>query len=360
MLTILDRYIIRKFLGTFFYSIVLLGIIIPVIFDLTEKVDDIVEKNIPLKELVFSYYLNFIPYFANLFTPLFLFISVVFFTSKMANRTEIVAILSSGISFRRFLRPYLFSSILIAMLSLVLNNFIIPGANENRLKFEYKFIRNNWTRNFNNLHREIEPNTFVYLESYISLSTTGYKFTLEKLNDHAMEYKLSADYIKWDSTKGKWKLENYVLRSFKKNKETIKRGTSIDTSFSFGPKELSYADDDVQMMNYKELKSFIAQEIKKGSEYTDYYIFEMHRRMANSLAVIVLAMIAVPMASRKVRGGIGMHIGIGIAIAFTYVLAMQVSTVFATIGGFNPAFSAWIPNIIYSVVALLLILKAPK
>lgn len=359
MFTILDKYIIKKFLGTFFYAIILLGVIIPVIFDLTEKVDDIVEKSIPIKILVFSYYLNFIPYFANLFTPLFLFISVVFFTSRLANRMEIVAMLSSGISFKRLLRPYILSSVLIALMSLLLNNFIIPKANENRLKFEYKYIRNNWTRNFSNLHREISPGTFVYMESYISLSTTGYKFTIEKINRKKMEYKISADYIKWDSLKGKWRLENFVLRSFKGNKEYLTYKAILDTTFSFGPQDLSYADDDVQMMNFFELKDFIKREIRKGSEYVDYYIYEMHRRMANSVATIILVLIAVPISSRKVRGGIGMHIGIGIAIAFSYVLLMQVSTVFATIGGLNPALSAWIPNLVYFIFSLFLIFKSP-
>ncbi|MCC6769469.1 MAG: LptF/LptG family permease [Bacteroidia bacterium] len=359
-MTLLDRYIIRKFMGTFFYAILLLGVIIPVIFDLTEKIDDVVEKEIPITELVFSYYINFIPYFANLFTPLFLFISVVFFTSRLANRTEITAILCSGVSFYRFLRPYIFSASLIAILSFLLNSFIIPPANAKRLQFEYKYLKFNWNRNFNNLHRQIAPGTFIYMESFVSQSATGYKFTLEKLNQQEMLYKLSADYIRWDSVTGKWYLENFTLRKFSGKKESLIRKAQIDTVFQFRPQDFAYADDDVEMMNYFELNQFIANEQEKGSDFVDYYIYERHRRMANSVATIILTLIAVPMSGRKVRGGTGLHIGLGIGIAFTYVMMMQVSSVFATMGGANPAIAAWIPNLIYFVVALFLIIKAPK
>jgi len=359
-ITLIDRYIIRKFLGTFFYAIVLLGVVIPVIFDLTEKVDDVVEKQIPLSELVFDYYLNFIPYFANLFTPLFLFISVVFFTSRMANRTEITPILSSGVSFYRLLRPYLVASVLVAVLSFLLNSFIIPPANSKRLQFEYKYLKFNWNRNFNNLHRQIAPGTFLYMESFISQSNTGYKFTLEKLKNQEMLYKLSAEYVRWDTVNNRWMMENYVLRRFKGKQESIVRGAQLDTILPFGPKEFAYADDDVEMMNYFELNEFILKEKAKGSEFVDYYIYERHRRMANSVATIILTLIAVPMSGRKVRGGTGLHIGVGIGIAFTYVMMMQVSSVFATMGGADPGIAAWIPNLIYFLVALVLLWRSPK
>jgi lipopolysaccharide export system permease protein len=360
LITLLDKYIIRKFLGTFFYAVILLGVVIPVIFDLTEKVDDVVEKEIPIAELITSYYINFIPYFANLFTPLFLFISVVFFTSRMANRTEITPILCSGVSFYRLLRPYLISAVLVAILSFALNSFIIPPANARRLKFEYKYLKFNWNRNFSNLHRQIAPGTFVYMESFITQSATGYKFTLEKLRNQEMLYKLSADYIRWDSASGKWRMENYTLRKFKSKKEVIQRGSVLDTILPFGPKEFAYADDDVEMMNFYELNDFIGREKAKGSEFVDFYIYEKHRRLANSVATIILTLIAVPMSGRKVRGGIGLHIGIGIGIAFTYVMMMQVSSVFATMGGADPAIAAWIPNLIYALVAIALLIKVPK
>jgi len=359
-LYLLDRYIIKKFLGTFFYAVLMFGVVLPVIFDLTEKMDDIIEKEIPISELLLDYYLNFIPYFANLFTPIFAFISVVFFTSKMANQTEIVAILSGGVSFRRLLRPFMLSAIVVAMFSFVLGSFIIPPANERRLTFEYKYMKFNWNRHFSNLHRQIVPGTFVYLESYTQNTGTGFRFTQEKFKGQKMEYKISADYIRWDSTAQTWSLDNMVYRKFNGKKETIRKEAKLDTMMEFLPRDFALADDDVEMMNFFELNEFIEKEKSKGSEFIDYYILEKHRRMANPVSNIILALIAVPLAGRKVRGGVGLHIGIGIGISFSYVMLMQVSSVFATEGGIDAAIAAWIPNFIYLILALFLLEKAPK
>jgi lipopolysaccharide export system permease protein len=359
-LYLLDRYIIKKFLGTFFYVVLMFGVLLPVIFDLTEKMDDILEKDIPISELVFDYYLNFIPYFANLFTPIFGFISVVFFTSRMANQTEIVAILSSGVSFRRLLRPFMISAVVVAMFSFVLGSFIIPPANARRLKFEYKYLKFNWNRNFSNLHRQIAPGTFVYLETYTQNSGTGYRFTQEGFKNQKMTYKMSSDYIRWDSTSNSWKLDNFVMRTFKGQKESIRKAALVDTTLQFKPADFALADDDVEMMNFFELNRFIVREQDKGSEFIDYYLLEKHRRMANPIANLILTLIAVPLAGRKVRGGVGLHIGIGIGISFSFVMMMQLSSVFATEGGVNPAVAAWIPNILYMLLAMWLIYKAPK
>ena len=359
-LYLLDRYIIKKFLGTFFYAVLLFGVILPVIFDLTEKMDDIIEKEIPISELMFDYYLNFIPYFANLFTPIFDFISVVFFTSRMANQTEIVAILSSGVSFRRLLRPFMLSALVVAMFSFVLGSFIIPPANERRLAFEYKYMKFNWNRHFSNLHRQITPGTFVYLESYTQNTGTGFRFTQEKFNGQKMEYKISSDYIRWDSIAMQWSLDNVVVRSFQGKKESIRKFAKLDTMMQFSPRDFALADDDVEMMNFFELSKFIDRERSKGSEFIDYYLLEKHRRMANPISNIILTLIAVPLAGRKVRGGVGLHIGIGIGISFSYIMLMQISSVFATEGGMNPAIAAWIPNVLYFLLALWLLKKAPK
>lgn len=359
-LYLLDKYIIKKFLGTFFYSVLMFGVILPVIFDLTEKMDDIIEKEIPISELLLDYYLNFIPYFANLFTPIFAFISVVFFTSKMANQTEIVAILSSGVSFRRLLRPFMLSAIVVAGFSFVLGSFVIPPANERRLAFEYKYMKFNWNRHFSNLHRQTVPGTFVYLESYTQKTGTGFRFTQEKFDGQKMKYKISADYIRWDSTAQTWSLDNMIYRTFIGEKESIRREVKLDTMMEFLPRDFALADDDVEMMNFFELNTFIETEHSKGSEFIDYYILEKHRRMANPISNIILTLIAVPLAGRKVRGGVGLHIGIGIGISFTYVMFMQVSSVFATEGGIDAAIAAWIPNLIFLLLAFWLIYKAPK
>ena len=359
-LYLLDRYIIRKFLGTFFYAVLMFGVILPVIFDLTEKMDDIIEKEIPFSEIMFDYYLNFIPYFANLFTPIFAFISVVFFTSRMANQTEIVAILSSGVSFRRLLRPFLISACVVSIFSFLLGSFIIPPANARRLAFEYKYMKFNWNRNFSNLHRQIVPGTFVYLETYTQNTGTGFRFTQEKFKGQTLQYKISSDYIRWDSLQNQWSLDNVVIRTFKGNKEFIRKETRLDTLMAFKPIDFALADDDVEMMSFFELNTFIDREREKGSDFIDYYLFEKHRRIANPISNLILALIAVPLAGRKVRGGVGLHIGIGIGISFSFVMLMQIASVFATEGGVNPAIAAWIPNAIYFIVALWLIRKAPK
>jgi len=359
-LYLLDKYIIKKFLGTFFYAILVFGVAIPLIFDLTEKMDDILEKEIPVSELLGDYYLNFIPYFANLFTPLFAFISVVFFTSRMANQTEIVAMLSSGISFRRLLRPYIISAIAIGIFSFLLNSFIIPPANANRLKFEYKYLKFNWNRNYSNLHRQIAPGIFIYLESFTQNTQSGYRFTQEVMKGQEMKSKMSAEYLRWDTINKKWTLDNYVIRLFDGKKEKIKRGARKDTSLAFVPLDFALADDDVEMMNFFQLNDFIIREKSKGSEFVDYYLFEKHRRIANPFSNIILTLIAVPLAGRKVRGGVGMHIGLGIALSFTFVMLMQISSVFATLGGVNPGIAAWIPNFIFLIVALFLLKNSPK
>ncbi len=359
-MNLIDRYIIKKFLGTFFYAVLMFGVILPVIFDLTEKMDDIIEKDIPVSELLMDYYLNFIPYFANLFTPIFLFISVVFFTSKMANQTEIVAILSSGVSFKRLLRPFMMSALVVALFSFLLGSFIIPPANARRLAFEYKYMKFNWNRHFNNLHRQIVPGTFVYLESYTESSGTGFRFTQEKFKGQQMTYKISADYIRWDSTSGKWSMDNMVFRKFGPKGESIRREAKLDTLMEFTPRDFALADDDVELMNFFELNELIDKERLNGSEFIDYYLLEKHRRMANPISNIILTLIAVPLAGRKVRGGVGLHIGIGIGIAFSYVLFMQISSVFATEGGVDAAIAAWIPNLVYLLLAFWLIRKAPK
>lgn len=359
-LFLLDRYIIKKFLGTFFYAVLLFGVVLPVIFDLTEKMDDIIEKEIPISELMFDYYLNFIPYFANLFTPIFAFISVVFFTSRMANQTEIVAILSSGVSFQRLLRPFMLSAIVVAMFSFLLGSFIIPPANERRLAFEYKYMKFNWNRHFSNLHRQITPGTFVYLESYTQNTGTGFRFTQEKFVGQKLAYKISSDYIRWDSVAMRWSLDNVVFRSFQGKNESIRKLAKLDTMMQFSPRDFALADDDVEMMNFFELSTFIDRERSKGSEFIDYYLLEKHRRMANPISNIILTLIAVPLAGRKVRGGVGLHIGIGIGISFSYIMLMQISSVFATEGGMNPAIAAWIPNVLYFLLALWLLKKAPK
>jgi lipopolysaccharide export system permease protein len=359
MLKLLDRYIIRKFLGTFAFTIALI-VVIAVVFDLTEKVDDIFEKGIPVSELVGDYYLNFIPYFANLFTPLFVFIAAIFFTSKLANQYEIVAMLSSGFSFWRLLKPYMIAAGLVAFMSFVLYNFVIPRANEGRLAFEYKYLKHNRKKDFLHLHREIRPNTFIYLESYSQMANTGSRFTMETFRNQKMQMKLSADQIHWDSLRSQWNVRQMTMRKFRGEKESLRKVAVLDTALGFSPVDILLADDDVERMNFFELNAFIEREKNRGSEFIDYYILEKHRRFANPAAIFILTLIALAMSSRKVRGGIGLHIGLGIGLSFSYIMLNQISSVFAVEGGVNPALAAWIPNLIFLVLAGILLRNAPK
>jgi len=357
---IIDIYIIKKFLGTFFFSIALLSVII-IVFDLSEKIDDFLEKQATLKGIVFDYYLNFIPFFVNMFSYLFTFIAVIFFTSKMAQNTEVIAILSSGISFRRFLFPYMLSAGFLAVLSFYMSNFMIPHTNKVMWEFEKTFIKDPIKNENMNIHMQISPGEFVYVESYNSFTATGQKFSLEKFTpDGTLVYKLNSDRISWDSVSGRWSIRNYYFRKITGDKEFISKGLQMDTLINLRPEEFTLVADDIKTMNYFELNEFIAKEELKGSPNIPKYLLEKYKRYAFPFATIILTLIGVSLSSRKVRGGIGMHLGIGIGLTFTYILFMQVSNVFATFGNVSPLLATWIPNIIFGVLSIFMIRMAPK
>ncbi|HLC82854.1 MAG TPA: LptF/LptG family permease [Bacteroidia bacterium] len=356
---LLDRYIIRKFLGTFFFSMALI-ILIVVVFDISEKLDDFIGKEAPLKAIIFDYYFNFIPFFLNLFSPLFTFIAVIFFTSQMATRTEIVAILSSGVSYTRLLFPYLLAATVIASLSLYLNNFVIPHATKKQIEFEDIYIRNEFHNHERNIHKQIAPGNYIYLERYSTTENTGYKFSIEKFNKGQLYYKLMSESIKWDSAKSSWTIDNYYVRYINGMEEFVKKGDKIDTTFAFTPEEFGRKDNTVGTMDYYELNDYIASEKLKGSDNIESYEIEKYRRNAFPFATFVLTLIGVSIASRKIRGGIGMHIGLGIAISFTFIMFMQVSTTFAASGLVSALAAVWIPNILFGFLSWYLLTKAQK
>ncbi|OPZ99184.1 MAG: putative permease YjgP/YjgQ family protein [Bacteroidetes bacterium ADurb.Bin408] len=356
---IIDTYIIKKFLGTFFFAIALI-IVIVIVFDISERVDDFVKNNAPLNEIIIDYYLNFIPYFINLFSPLFTFIAVIFFTSKMASNTEIVAILSNGISFRRMLLPYLISATILAAISFYLANFLIPLANKTRLDFEYRYFHTQDKYSDRNIHIQISPGTFAYIESYNFETNTGYKFVLESMYNDGSYSKLASNMIRWDTTKNIWSLEKYNIRYVKDMNEKTISGEKLDTVINMLPSDMKRDVRNMEVMNFSQLRRFIKDEKQKGSEDVVFYDVEKHKRMANPFATIILTFIGVALSSRKVRGGIGMHLGLGLTISFAYILFMQVSTTFATYGNLNPLISVWIPNILFGLLGVLLIKTAPK
>lgn len=359
MLKKIDLYIIRKFLGTFFYAITLI-IVIVIIFDLSEKIDDFIEKKAPLQEIIFVYYANFIPYFINLFSPLFTFIAVIFFTSRLAFNTEIIAMLSAGISFKRLLLPYLISAIFLSLLSVYLSNFLIPPANEKRLDFEFTYIRNPQRFRERNVHMQIRPGTFIFMESYNERTGIAHRFSLEKIENGALTYKLMADNATWVPDSGSWKIQNYNVRTIEGLNEALSFGQEMDTILPFTPNDFIQNLKEMETMNFRELRDFIENEKLKGAEHVKFYEVEKHRRMAFPFATLVLTLIGVSLSSQKVRGGTGLHLGAGIAMSFGFILFMQVSTTFATNGNLHPMLSVWIPNIIFGIIGAYLLRMTPK
>jgi lipopolysaccharide export system permease protein len=359
-LKIIDRYIIRKFLGTYFFAILLI-IVIACIFDFSEKVDDFIEKNAPVKAIIFDYYLNFIPYFALLYSHLFTFIAVIFFTSKMASRTEIVAILSSGVSYKRLLWPYFVSATFIAIFAYVLTNFVVPNVNKVRLEFEENFVHSQpVSYNYHNIHKQIKPGIFIYMESYSNISNNGYKFSIEKYEDNNLVSKLMGDNILWDSTKRKWTIRDYYIRNIDGMKESVKEGKSIDTALNIYPADFRRRTNIVESMDIFELNRFIKQQKAQGAENIESYLLEKYKRVSVPLSTFILTLIGVCVSSRKARGGIGLHIGVGLAFCFSYILFMQFTSQFAISGGFNPFLAVWLPNIIFAIIAYYLYKLAPK
>lgn len=360
MLKKLDIYIIKKFLGTFFFALLMVVCVI-IVFDISEKLEDFLKNSAPMRAIIFDYYLNLVPYFANMLSPLFIFISVIFFTSKMASNSEIVAILSGGVKFNRLLRPFLICAFFLSGLSYYLNNFLIPAANKERLVFEEIYYRNK-LRNFSkDIHLKIDDGTYIYMSNFVVDLNLGNNFSMEKFDtDGKLEYKLLSDNAKWDSTVNQWMVTNFVEREINGLDETVNTGPKKHIDINLKPEEFKRRTNYVIAMNFFELNDFIEEQRFKGSHQVVLYEIEKHQRMAYPFATFILTLIGVSISSRKVRGGIGLHIGLGLLISFSYILFMRVSSTFAINSGMPVILAVWIPNILYSFLAFYLIKKAPK
>jgi lipopolysaccharide export system permease protein len=355
----LDWYIIRKFVFTFVFILLIL-VIICIIFDFSERIDDYLKDNVPLKAIVFDYYLNFIPWLVNTFSALFVFITVIFFTSNMASRTEWVASLAAGISFNRMLRPYFIVSIAIALFSYMLNSFILPGANKTRIKFEVEYIHNKKSGWTHNIHQQVLPGEFIYIQNFNVKDKIGYKFTLEKFQSSRLIEKTEAERIQWNDTTRLWKLENLVIRHFVPDGQQLISKPELTLALNAKPDDFGEDAMDISTMTDPELKRYIGlQKLRGVGNISEYYV-ELYKRKALPFAGIILTFIGVCIASRKVRGGIGMHLFLGIALAFSYILFMQISYTFATFSDLNPFIAVWIPNFIYMVIAIFIYRNAPK
>ena len=356
----IDAYIFKKYIGTFFFAISML-IVVVIIFDVSENIDSFLKHNAPWQRVVVDYYVMSIPYYINLFIHLFAFIAVVFFTSKMAARTEIVAILSSGISFWRFLYPYMLAAVSIALMSLYFGNFLIPKTNEVRRNFKDEYMERLSQSAGRNVHVQMGKDEFVYVESFNIAKQYGYKFSWEKYDGNELKYKVLSDILYHDTVAiNSWRIDPYAIRQIEGEKEGLLKGRNLDTIINLYPTDLYKLKEDFEEMNYFELRDHIRSMKEKGSEGVKAYEVEMHQRMSAPGAVIILTLIGAALSSRKVRGGTGMHLGIGITIAFSYILFMQVSKSFAISGGLSPALAAWIPNIIFCLLGLYLLKKTPK
>ena len=356
----LDVYIVKKFITTFFVALLLIiGIVI--IFDISEKIDDFVSKEAPLKAIIFDYYLNFVPYFMNMFSPLFVFITVIFFTSKMAADSEIVAILSCGVSFHRMMVPYIFSATLIALFSLGLNLFVIPEANKTRLEFENQYIKQRFKGVGRNVHYEIAPGEYVFAESFSSWNNTAYRFTLEKIVDSKLVSKISAESAVYDTLKGSWTLKKYFIREFNADlTDRIRSGRQIDTIIPLSVKDFYLTENTVETLNYRELDELIETQLMRGDGNVKYALIEKNTRFALPFSAFILTIMGVALSSKKRRGGIGWNIGIGIALAFTYILFLRFSQMFVHTGALPPAVALWLPNVVFTIIAVFLYRIAPN
>jgi lipopolysaccharide export system permease protein len=359
-LLIIDRYIIRKFLSTFFFSIMLI-MSIAVVLDFSEKIDDFLESHAPLNKVIFEYYLNFIPYFASLFSHLFTFIAVIYFTSRMAYNTEFIAILSNGVSFNRILYPYFISALIITLFSFTLNNFIIPHATAKKQAFEEQYYhRSPRVYSDRNIHKQISPGVFIYLENYNTYNNSGRLFSMEKYENGDLVSKLMSKEVHWDSTTSKWNIRDYMIRNYEGDMQTIITGRSIDTALNISPEEFRRRDNAVEAMNLPELNRFIKRQKMLGASNLNEILIEKHKRFSFPFSTFILTLIGVSVSSKKVKGGIGMQIGIGLLISFSYILFLQFSSQFAISGAFSPFIAAWIPNVLFLIIAIFLYRLAPK
>ena len=348
----LDKYIIGKFLGTFIFSIVLI-MSIAVIFDLTEKLDNFFENQVSMREIILDYYLNFIPYYMNMFSPLFIFISVIFFTSKLAGDSEIIAILASGVSYHRFMWPYFVSALLLFVFSFWMTGYVIPPASEKMLTFQDKYIEHFSRENARNVQMEVEPGTILYIESFQKRTNLGYRASLEHFDGKKLTMRITADRIHYDSAYN-WHFDKYVRRDFDGMRETLTRGTRLDTIIPVLPKELFYTAENAQMMPNPELKQYIEIQRKRGSGNVQAFETEWWKRWASPIGAFIMTLLGVTLSSKKVRGGMGKNLGAGLTLSALYILFSTVSTTFSVSGVMSPFMSVWLPNFLFLAIGVLL------
>ena len=357
---LLDLYIIKKFIGTYFYSIALI-ISISIVFDINENLAKFTQYHAPLKAIVFDYYMNFVPYFANLFSPLFVFIAVIFFTSKLAENSEIIAMFSTGMSFKRMMRPYMISAAIIAAATFMMSSFIIPKGSVTRLNFEDKYIKPKKVNSVRNVQLEVDSGVIAYIDNYNDGMKTGNRFSLDKFVDKKLVSHLTARRITYDTTTvNKWTIHDYMVRELDGLKEKITKGDRIDSIINMDPSDFLIMKNQQEMLTSPELSEYIEKQKRRGFANIKEFEIEYHKRIAMSFASFILTIIGVSLSSRKTKGGMGLHLGIGLGLSFSYILFQTITSTFAINGNVPPAIAVWIPNILYAGIAFYLYQKAPK
>ncbi len=356
---IIDRYLLRKMLGTTAFAITLLMTIV-VVFDVSENIQRFMSHNIPAMKVITGYYFNFIPYFINLFIPLFTFISVIWFTSKLSSCNEIISIFDNGISFNRMLVPYITGALIIMVLSLLLSNIIVPHTNGKLNNFKYQYFgHRNIAATY--LHIKNSKNSYIFLERWDKVEGIGYNFTYEEFGSNAIKLKISAQTIEYNEEKNVWQLHRFTRRVITPdNEEIITRGDDFDTVFNILPRNL-YQDAFVsETMSYRELRQFIREERMRGSSLLANYQIEQHKRLANPVGIIIMTLLGVSVSCRKSTRGVGVHVFIGMGLAFSFIFLQQISTVFSVSGGLPPILGTWFPNIIFLIITIVMLKMTPK
>lgn len=358
----IDRYIIVKFLGTYIFSIALI-ISIAVIFDINERIDKLTQSHAPLKRIVVDYYMNFIPYFANLFSPLFVFISVIFFTSKLADNSEIIAMKSTGMSFKRLLRPYMITAALIAVTTFLLGAYVIPRGNVARVNFENRYIKKKNISSVDNVQLQVSPGVVAFISHFDMNSKSGYGFSLDKFVDKKLVAHLTAQTIRYDTLSAeryRWKLNMYNIRTIKGMREKLSSGAVIDTIIPMEPTDFMYTVNQQETLTLPELKEYIQRQTERGAANISPFEVEYHKRFATPFAAFILTLIGVSLSCEKRKGGMGLSLGIGLALSFSYILFQSISATFAINAGWPAMISVWIPNIIFIIIALFLYRRTPE
>jgi len=364
MLKLLDNYILKKFLGTFVFTMLVITVI-AVVIDTSEKADDFVRSGLTAGQLVTAYYIGFIPFIMSMIYPLMVFIAVIYFTSKMAGRSEVIAILAGGVKYNRFLRPYLIGSVFLAVIFWLASQYWIPKANEIRTDFQTVYVDRNSSYNGdpyrnNNFYLRVDPTTFVGFKYYDTANKVASNFFLQRLKGNKVVYNLRAETVRWDPGKKDWKLTTIVERNIDGIRESLTRKDTMHVNLNVQPRELRRDDYLKDKLTTPELHQFIHMEELRGSEGINTFRVELYHRDATPFSVIIMALIGAIISSRKIRGGSGLHLAVGIVLAAIFVVMDKFAVTFSTKGNMPPMIAAWLPNFIFSGVACVLYVKTPK